>query len=65
MITTDAQRPSYLIYTTVDPHHSTAGLAGRIKGITTVFILAVLLGKVSDTLFGHNLFYVCSFAQMM
>lgn len=43
-ITTGRRSPSYLVYSTAGADYP-GGLAGRIKGITTVFILAVLLGK--------------------
>lgn len=43
-ITTGQRSPSYLVYSTAGADYP-GGLAGRIKGITTVFILAVLLGK--------------------
>ena len=38
--------PSYLVYSTGKGEYPSAGgLSGRIKGITTVFFMAVLLGK--------------------
>ena len=43
-ITAGRRSPSYLVYSTAGADYP-GGLAGRIKGITTVFILAVLLGK--------------------
>ena len=43
--------PAYLIYTTGrGTYPSAGGLADRLKGITTVFFLAVLLGTISITL---------------
>ena len=39
--------PSYLVYSTGKGEYPTAGgLSGRIKGITTVFFMAVLLGTL-------------------
>ena len=43
--------PAYLIYTTGrGTYPSAGGLADRLKGITTVFFLAVLLGTITITL---------------
>lgn len=43
-ITTGQRSPSYLVYSTAGADYP-GGLAGRIRGIATVFVLAVLLGK--------------------
>ena len=38
--------PSYLVYSTGDGGYPSAGgLADRLRGITTIFYLAVLLGE--------------------
>ena len=43
------QPPSFLVYSTGAGSDPTAGsLADRIKGITTVFFLAVLLGEEEE-----------------
>lgn len=43
--------PAYLVYTTGrGTYPSAGGLADRLKGITTVFFLAVLLGTITITL---------------
>ena len=58
-ITTGQRSPSYLVYSTAGADYP-GGLAGRIKGITTVFILAVLLGKSRPHLpYSGIITYVC------
>ena len=45
-IITGKRPPAYLVYSTGKGDYPTAGgIAGRIRGITTVFFMAVLLGK--------------------
>lgn len=45
-IVTGKRPPAYLLYTTGKGDYPTAGgMAGRIRGISTVFFMAVLLGR--------------------